>query len=428
MFENFYPYKLKGKILEVKENALKISLPGLKVGDTVVIETPEGKELLGEVISISRGVSFVAPFGEVGGLNAEARVYPFSSSQSVKVGKGFLGRVIDAFNRPIDGGGMIPFEDFLPLNAEPENPLNRRRITEVLDVGVKVINGVLTIGRGQKIGIFSGAGVGKSTLLGMIARNAEADVNVIALIGERGREVTEFIEDILGEEGLKKSVVVVSTSDDHPLVKIRAMELAHVHAEYFKNRGKNVLLLVDSLTRYAMAKREVGLAMGEPPTTKGYPPSVFLSMPKILERAGNFKNGGSITGIYTVLVEGDDIKADPVADAAVSILDGHIVLSRELANERIFPAVDVTKSISRLMIQLVSEEHFRIAQDFVSTFAEYQKVKDVVSLGLYKKGANPLTDRAIKLFPKMVEFIKQAPTEKFSFSESFKLLKEAMSL
>jgi len=427
MFEGFLPYRLRGKILEIKENAIKVSLPGLKVGDAVIIGTREGKELLGEVISISRGVSCVAPFGEISGLDAEAEVYPFSSSRSVKVGSGFLGRVIDAFNRPIDGKGTISFEDVMPFDTEPENPLDRKRITQVLDVGVKAINGLLTLGKGQKIGIFSGAGVGKSTLLGMIARNARADVNVIALIGERGREVTEFIEDILREEGLKKSVVVVSTSDDHPLVKIRAMELAHIHAEYFKNCGKDVLLLVDSLTRYAMAKREVGLAMGEPPTTKGYPPSVFLSMPKILERAGNFKNGGSITGIYTVLVEGDDIKNDPVADAAVSILDGHIVLSRELANERIFPAIDVSKSISRLMIQIVTDEHFRLAQDFISLFSEYQKVKDVVSLGLYKMGANPLTDRAIKLYPKMVEFLKQKPSERYSFEESLKLLQKVMS-
>jgi flagellum-specific ATP synthase len=427
MFKNVFPYKLKGRILEIKENALKISLPGLKVGDTVVIESPDGKKLLGEVVSISKGISYVAPFGEVSGLDGNARVYPLSSSRTVKVGRGFLGRVVNAFNQPVDGKGNIPFDDTMPWITEPENPLNRRKITEILDVGVKVINGILTLGKGQKIGIFSGAGVGKSTLLGMIARYAKADVNVIALIGERGREVTEFIEDILGEEGLKKSIVVVSTSDDHPLVKIKAMELAHIHAEYFKNKGLSVLLLVDSLTRYAMAKREVGLAMGEPPTTKGYPPSVFLSMPKILERAGNFRNGGSITGIYTVLVEGDDIRTDPVADAAVSILDGHIVLSRELAGERIFPAVDVTKSISRLMIQLVSDEHYRLAQDFVSMFAEYQRVKDVVSIGLYKPGSNPITDRAIKLYPKMVEFIRQKPKENYSFEESYGLLKRVFS-
>jgi flagellum-specific ATP synthase len=426
MFDEFHPYRIKGKILEVKENFLEVSLPGLKVGDTVVIESKDRK-IFGEVVSINRGVAYVTPFGDVTGFDSGARVYPLRASNTVRAGKGFLGRVLNAFNQPIDGKEIPLHETTIPLHPEPENPLNRDRIREVLDTGVKVLNGLITIGKGQKIGIFAGAGVGKSTLLGMIARNSKADVNVIALVGERGREVTEFLEDILGENGLKKSVVIVSTSDDHPLVKIRAMELAHAHAEYFKDIGLDVLLMVDSLTRYAMAKREIGLAMGEPPVTKGYPSSVFLSLPRILERAGNFKGKGSITGIYTVLVEGDDIKADPVADAAVSILDGHIVLSRELASERIFPAVDVTKSISRLMIQIVSEEHYRLAQDFVSTFSEYQKVKDIVSLGLYKVGSNPITDRALKLYPKMIEFIKQKPSETFSFSQSLGLLKKVFT-
>ena len=425
MFETFLPYKLKGKILEIKENALKISLPGLKVGDTVVIETSDGKELLGEVVSISKGISYVAPFGEVNGLDGNAKVYPLSSSRTVKVGKGFLGRVVNAFNQPIDDKGAIPFEDTMPLITEPENPLSRKKITEVLDVGVKVVNGLLTIGKGQKIGIFSGAGVGKSTLLGMIARNAKADVNVIALIGERGREVREFIERDLREEGLKKSVVVVATSDEPPSLRIRAAYYATTLAEYFRDKGYKVLLLMDSLTRFCMAGREIGLASGEPPTARGYTPSVFAHLPRLLERAGVKLGAGDITGIYTVLVEGDDFN-DPIADAVRSIVDGHIVLSRELAHEAHYPPIDVLASISRVMKDIASEEHLELARETVQILATYKRAEDLINIGGYVKGSNPEIDRAIELIDKLKAFLRQRIEESYTVEESLELLRSIL--
>lgn len=426
MLENLLPYKIAGKVIEINESFVRAKHPFLKIGDVVQIEDKNNK-ITGEVISIKNGEANIVPFGDTKGFDENSLVSKFGESDYIKSGEAFLGRVINALNQPIDEKGDIKSNELFYKDKSPILPMERDTIKEIMPTGVKVIDGILTIGEGQRIGIFSGAGVGKSTLLSMIAKNIESDVNVINLIGERGREVFEFVHEILGEEGLRKSIVVVSTSDDHPLQKLKSFELAHLHAEYFRKKGMKVLLLVDSLTRYAMAKREVGLALGEPPTTKGYPPSVFVSIPKYVERLGNFRNGGSITGIYTVLVEGDDPFSDPIAEHAVSILDGHIVLSRNLAADGIYPAVDITVSVSRLMYKLVSPEHYQLAQKAVSVVSSFNKVKELVEMGLYKKGSSTSTDEAIKFYPKVVDFIKQKPNEKYSFNETLTLLKKALT-
>jgi flagellum-specific ATP synthase len=317
-----------------------------------------------------------------------------------------LGRVIDGLGKPIDDKGPINVEEEYPIYALPVNPMSRPPIRKPLDLGIRSINGLLTCGQGQRVGIMAGSGVGKSTLLGMIARYTEADVNVIALIGERGRELREFIEKDLQEQGLKKSVVVVATSDQPPLVRMRGAYIATTIAEYFKNQGKKVLLMMDSATRFAMAMREVGLAIGEPPTTKGYTPSVFAALPKLLERTGNFPEG-SITALYTVLVEGDDFN-EPISDAMRSILDGHIVLSRDLAARSIYPPIDVLASASRVMTDVASAEHLRVASRFKEVLATYRQSEDLINIGAYKKGSNPGIDYAVEHIEQMQSFIKQA--------------------
>lgn len=427
MLENVFPYKIAGKVIEVNESFIKVKHPLLKIGDIVQIEDENSNKIIGEIVSIKNKEATVIPFGDTKGLDENSLVLKFGENECIKSGEEFLGRVVNALNQPIDEKGEINSHDMIYKNLSPILPLERETIKEVIPTGVKVIDGILTMGKGQRIGIFAGAGVGKSTLLSMIAKNIQSDINIINLIGERGREVFEFIHDILGEEGLKKSIVVVSTSDDHPLQKIKSFELAHFHAEYFRKQGKNVLLLIDSLTRYAMAKREIGLALGEPPTTKGYPPSVFVSIPRYVEKLGNFKNGGSITGIYTVLVEGDDPFSDPIAEHAVSILDGHIVLSRDLSSEGIYPAVDITVSVSRLMYKIVSSNHYQLAQKAVSVVSSFNKVKELVEMGLYKKGSSASTDEAIRLYPKIMNYIKQKPNEHYNFNETLELLKKALT-
>jgi len=333
------------------------------------------------------------------------------------VGHNLLGRVIDGLGNPVDDGGPIESEDEYPIYADPINPLKRGRITKPIDLGIRAINGLFSCGSGQRMGIFSGSGVGKSVLLGMIARNTRADVSVIGLVGERGREVREFIENSLGEEGLARSVVVAATSDMHPLIRMRAAYVATAISEYFRDQGMNVLLMVDSLTRFAMAQREVGLSIGEPPTTKGYTPSVFSLMPKLLERAGSIESCGSITGLYTVLVEGDDFN-EPIADAARSILDGHITLSRELASKNHYPAIDVLESISRLMIDLVDDKHRKRANDIINIIATYKKAEDLINIGAYVEGSNPEIDNAIKMTGSVNSFLKQDIDEKVGFEES----------
>jgi flagellum-specific ATP synthase len=332
-----------------------------------------------------------------------------------------LGRVIDGLGTPIDDKGPIPVEEEYPIYALPVNPMSRPPIRKPLDLGIRSINGLLTCGQGQRVGIMAGSGVGKSTLLGMIARYTEADINVIALIGERGRELREFIEKDLQEQGLEKSIVVVATSDQPPLVRMRGAYIATTIAEYFKNQGKKVLLMMDSATRFAMAMREVGLAIGEPPTTKGYTPSVFAALPKLLERTGNFSEG-SITALYTVLVEGDDFN-EPISDAMRSILDGHIVLSRDLAARAIYPPIDILASASRVMTDVASKEHLEVASKFKEALATYRQSEDLINIGAYKTGSNPGIDYAVSHIAKMQSFMKQAVHDPVLLEEAVQDLK-----
>lgn len=414
-------YKIIGKVIGVVGPLIEAILPEVSIGDACYIEDIEA-----EVIGFKDGKTLLMAYTDTKGIKVGSKIIAKNSYPKVKVGKCILGKVLDAFGKPIDNTNIV-CEDEINIHLEPINPLERERITQVFDTGIKAINGLLTIGKGQRIGILAGAGVGKSSLLGMIAKFSNADINVIALVGERGREVREFIEDNLGEEGLKKSVVVVSTSDQPPLAKIRASILANAIAKYFADKGKDVLLMFDSLTRLAMAQREVGLTVGEPPTTKGYTPSVFSLLPKIIEISGNFKKG-SITGIYTVLVEGDDISVDPVADSAIGFLDGHIVLSRDFANKRIFLAVDILKSISRLTPQLVNERILNMQKVVLELESAYREAEDIINLGIYKKGSNPKIDLALDIHNEIINFIKQGLNEKVNFAESLKQLEELFNV
>jgi len=376
-----------------------------------------------EVLGFKEDRVLLMPLGELRGISPGSPVVATQQRAVVGVGKGLLGRVIDGLGNPMDGKGPIVIEDEYPIYANPINPLLRKRIQQPLDTGIRAINGLLTIGRGQRVGIFSGSGVGKSVLLGMIARKTNAEVNVIALIGERGREVNDFIEKELGEKGLKKSVVVVATSDHLPLIRMRGAFIATAVAEYFRDQGSQVLLMMDSVTRFAMAQREIGLATGEPPATKGYTPSVFTLLPKLLERTGTFANRGTITGLYTVLVEGDDMN-DPVADAVRSILDGHIILSRELAIQNQYPAIDVLRSISRVMDDIISQNQMKYSRIFKKTLADYRKSEDLINIGAYVEGSNPETDYAIKMIEKLKNFLKQDSEETVSLEKSIEYLEK----
>ena len=367
------------------------------------------RSVLAEVVGFHQSGVMLMPLGEMDGLHPGSSVHPLGRSFGVDVGEGLLGRVLYGLGHPIDGKGKLDVEERVPLSAEPPNPLAREMVGSILETGVRAIDGTLTFGRGQRVGIFAGSGVGKSTLLGMIARQARADVNVIALLGERGREVREFIEHSLGPEGLARSVLVVATGDQAALVRARGALVATAIAEYFRDQGKQVLLMVDSVTRVAMAWREIGLAVGEPPTTKGYPPSVFAALPRLLERAGNGERGG-ITGIYTVLVDGDDFN-EPVADAARSILDGHVVLTRKLAAAGHFPAIDVLDSKSRVRDQIVSPQHKAAANTLLKLEAAYREKEDLILVGAYQKGSDPLVDAAIALRESSLGFLQQRPDE-----------------
>ena len=409
-------YRVIGKVEGVKGAVIEAKLPKVHIGDFCQVNG----SIEAEVVGFREGKTLLMAYDDTVGITIGTKVEAKLSGLKVGVSPEILGAVIDPFGRVLNDKDFTP-TDFIPLKPSPINPLERDRITQPLDLGIRVINSLLTVGKGQRIGIFAGAGVGKSTLLGMISRFTEADVNVVALIGERGREVREFIEDNLSD-GLKRSVVVVATSDMPPLAKIRAAYTACAIAEYFSSSGKNVLLLVDSLTRFAMAQREIGLTVGEPPTSKGYTPSVFSSLAKLIERAGNFVGGGSITGIFTVLVEGDDISLDPVADASVGLLDGHIVLSRELANRRLFPAVDVLKSISRLTPQIVSQDVLKLQSLVFELETLYRDNQEIIQLGLYKKGTSPKIDLSIFAHQKLEDFIRQGINQKVSLENSFKEL------
>jgi flagellum-specific ATP synthase len=339
------------------------------------------------------------------------------------VGDDLLGRVIDGLGNPLDGKGSIKGKLLYPIYTDPISPLERSPIREPLDTGIRSINALLTCGKGQRIGIFSGSGVGKSILLGMIARNTSADVSVIALVGERGREVAEFIHDVLGKKGLDRSIVIAATSDQPPLIRLKAGYLAMTIAEYFRDSGKDVILMMDSITRFAMAQREVGLSLGEPPTTKGYTPSVFATLPRLLERAGSVKGGGSITGFFTVLVESDDMN-DTIADAVRSILDGHIILSRDIANQGIYPAIDCLMSVSRVMINVVSSEHLEASKELLDLLSQYRRAEDLILLGAYVQGSNHKVDRALALMDRIQSFLRQGIDERADLNTSIDALFE----
>lgn len=366
-----------------------------------------GLKIKAEVIALKNRKVHLMPYGDMRGVNLGCEVIASGRAVSVSVGDALLGRVIDAFGNPLDGRERPVCTTTYPLYGEPLNPLSRKNIEKILQTGVKVIDTMLTIGKGQRVGIFAGSGVGKSSLIGMIARHMNADVNVIALVGERGREVLDFIQKNLGDEGLKKSVIVVATSDQPALHRTHAALAATSIAEYFRDKGLDVVLTMDSVTRYAMALREIGLAIGEPPTSRGYTPSVFANLPRLLERCGTSSSGGSITAFYSVLVEGDDIN-DPIADAVRAILDGHIVLDRKIANKNIYPSIDILASTSRLMNDLIDNDDKSLANKIRKAYSIYTESKDMIELGVYKAGSNPKLDYAVNVVPKLQEYFTQA--------------------
>jgi len=388
------------------------------VGDRCEVTTSDGSHVEAEVVGFAGDRLFLMPTGDIHGVKPSARVIPLPGASSVKVGPELLGRIIDGAGEPLDGRGPLNCEGRTRLTGVPLNPLARAPITHTLDVGVRAINSLLTVGRGQRIGLFAGSGVGKSVLLGMMARYTSADVVVVGLIGERGREVKEFVEKILGEEGLRRSVVVASPADHTPLMRLHGAWLSTAIAEYFRDQGLNVLLIMDSLTRFAQAQREIGLAIGEAPATKGYPPSVFARLPALVERAGNgASDSGSITAFYTVLTEGDD-QQDPIADSARAILDGHIVLSRRIAESGQYPAIDVEASISRVMHDIVPTAQYQAARRFKQALSTWQQNRDLVSIGAYQRGSDPRIDAAIAAWPDMQRFLMQDMHECVTFDES----------
>jgi len=409
--------KKLGRVSQVVGLTIESTGPDVNIGQTCRIKTARGnEEILSEVVGFKGNNILLMPLGSMGGIGPGSVVEALEKPVTVKVSEKLLGRVLDGLGNPMDGKGEITDGDEFYTTNAPPNPLMRNRIKEPLSLGVKVIDGLLTIGKGQRVGIFAGSGVGKSTLMGMIARNTKADVNVIALVGERGREVREFIEKDLGEEGLRRSVLVVATSDQPALVRLKAAEVATCVAEYFREQGKDVMLLMDSLTRYAMAQREVGLAAGEPPVSRGYTPSVFAVMPRLLERAGQ-SDKGSITGLYTVLVDGDDL-TEPVTDTARGILDGHIVLSRKIANRNHYPAIDVLASVSRVMSDIVDSEHKTHSNEIKKSMAVYANSEDLINIGAYVRGSNPEIDTAITKHDAINDFLTQFTEEKISFEDT----------
>ena len=418
--EDVDPIKVYGKVTQIIGLIIEGLGPGSSIGELCEIYPKGGiRPIEAEVVGFKGEKIQLMPLGDTRGLSPGSKIVAKRHKAYVRAGAGLLGRIIDGTGMPIDNKGEITEKILYPIYGSPLNPLDRRRIERPLDLGIKAMNGILTCGQGQRLGIFAGSGVGKSVLLGMIARNTAADVNVIALIGERGREVKEFIEKDLKEEGLARSVVVVATSDQPPLVRIRGAYIATAIAEYFRDRGNKVMLMMDSVTRFATSLREVGLAIGEPPTTKGYTPSVFSTLPRLLERAGTCSGEGNITGLYTVLVEEDDLN-DPIADAVRSILDGHIILSRELAAHNHYPAIDILHSTSRTMIDIVSSVHMDYARRIREIIARYKKAEDLINIRAYKKGSNPGIDYAINMMDSINRFLCQGMDEKMDFERSVK--------
>lgn len=414
---------IQGRLIEMTGLALVASGCQASIGNRCKIISSASNEIEAEVVGFSNGNLYLMPIGRIQGLNPGAKVIPIRHYPEVGVGNELLGRVVDAKGEAIDKKGDINYQQHVSLLGPPINPFSRKPISQPLDVGVRVINGLISVGRGQRMGLFAGSGVGKSVLLGQMTKHTEADVVVVGLIGERGREVREFVDNILGPDTLRKAVVVATPADDPPLMRLHGAWRATAIAEHFKDRGLNVLLLMDSLTRFAQAQRELALSIGEPPVTKGYPSSVFAQIPQLVERAGNGVTGseGSITAFYTVLAEGDD-QNDPIADATRSILDGHIVLTRSLAEAGIYPAINIESSISRVMSNIVDADHAAAAIQFKQLYSAYSQNRDLINVGAYQSGLDAGIDRAIALFPSLQEFIQQPGSERASFSQSLESL------
>ncbi|MEZ0328876.1 MAG: FliI/YscN family ATPase [Dissulfuribacterales bacterium] len=411
------PIRIYGLVSQVIGMTMEGKGPNVPLGAICSVELREGSSVLAEVVGFRENRVLLMPLGDMKGVEPGSRIWLERMKADVPVGEAMRGRILNGLGQPIDAKGPIRFDAVYPLYAEPLNPMDRPRIDSVLDVGVRSINSCLTLGQGQRIAIMAGSGVGKSTLLGMIARHTTADINVIALIGERGRELNDFIQRDLGPEGLARSVVVVATSDTPPLIRLRGAYVATAIAEFFRDRGLNVILMMDSVTRFAMAQRDVGLAIGEPPTSRGYTPSVFSLLPKLLERAGRKRDAGSITGIYTVLVEGDDMN-EPIADTVRSIVDGHVVLSRAIAHQGHYPAIDVLASISRLMRDIVDRKQIDDYQKLIHVLSTYKKVEDLVNLGAYVKGSNSDIDFALNKIHAVNAFLRQEVEEACSYERS----------
>jgi flagellum-specific ATP synthase len=421
------PLVVEGKLVRMIGLTLEAVGCQAPVGARCDVLASTGNRIEAEVVGFSGENTILMPTGDIRGLTPNARVVPSRHVYEAVVGDGLLGRVVDASGRPLDGKGPVKTDIRVPLTGQLINPLTRQPITETLDVGVRSINALLTVGRGQRMGLFAGSGVGKSVLLGMMTRYTSADVIVVGLIGERGREVKEFVQNILGEAGLSRAVVVAAPADQPPLMRMHGAWFTTAIAEYFRDRGLKVLLLMDSLTRFSQAQREIGLAIGEPPATKGYPPSVFARLAQLVERAGNGDSGsGSITAFYTVLAEGDDHN-DPIADAARATLDGHLVLSREIAETGLYPAINVEASISRVMHDIAEPEHLQAAQRFRQLYSIYQQNKDLIAVGAYQQGSDPRIDESIAYQPRLLEFLRQSNSQGFTFEESMGQLGELLT-
>lgn len=416
-------YKRMGKVVNIVGLTIESLGPDAKLADLcrIIPDDRTREPIMAEVVGFRNGRTLLMPYDSTDGIGAGCMVENTGHSLSVKVGPELLGQVLDGLGRPVDGGEIHTSVEY-SVEAPPPDPMDRVLITDILPLGVKAVDGLLSLGKGQRIGIFAGSGVGKSTLLGMFARNTKADINVIALIGERGREVREFIERDLGPEGMARSVVVVATSDKPALIRNKAAKTATAIAEYFRDQGQDVLLMMDSMTRFSMAQREIGLASGEPPVTRGYPPSVYSEMPKLLERAGNGSRG-SITGLYTVLVDGDDMN-EPIADTARGILDGHIVLDRKLAHKNHYPAIDILQSISRCMSSIATKSHKSVAGKLKNVMATYNEAEDLINIGAYKNGSNPAIDYAISKIQAVNDYVCQDTMDKFTLEEEISMLEE----
>lgn len=409
--------KVYGRLVRVVGMTLEVVGLKLPIGCRCLILGDNGNSIKAEVVGFDDSTLFLMPIAQISALQPGARVCALGQEDLIPVGQQLLGRIIDGLAKPIDGKGDLSFDEAIPWQGATINPLERQPICDTMDVGIRVINSMLTVGRGQRIGLFAGSGVGKSMLLGMMTKFTEAEIVIVGLIGERGREVKEFIQHTLGEEGLKRAIIVAAPADDAPLMRLRAAELSTRLAEYYRDQGKHVLLLMDSLTRYSQAQREIALSIGEPPATKGYPPSVFAMLPKLVERAGTNADGsGSVTAFYTVLTEGDDLQ-DPVADSARAILDGHIVLSRQLADQGHYPAINVEGSVSRVMPSIVDQEHLKNMQQIKQWYSSYQQNKDLISVGAYTAGSDLTLDQAVAKYPDIVAFFQQGMNEPVSIDD-----------